>query len=155
MYSNIHGVTGALIVSGVAEATGGDPTAVALSVVAAFLSHDVLDRLGEKSYGNMATTLWWEGVPLLVFMILAYLSDQWWLYAIGFIAGTGMDLIDKKLGLAIMFRDRFSFGHYFRCHRRQPDINLTLGQTRFATIFATVLLIVVSVYLNGSFNDLP
>lgn len=145
MYTNIHATAGTLIVLATHAVTQNTETAIALGGALAFLSHDPIDRLGEKNYGSMEISLRWEGVALAVFAIVAYLSGQWPLFAVGWIAGNGMDLIDKKLGLAIAFPDKFKFGYFFKCHRRAPNIKLTLGQTKLAAVLASVAITTVTI----------
>lgn len=137
MYSNIHGVAGAAIVVGTYRLTGDTGAALAIGGWFAFLSHDPLDRLGEKSYGGMRKTVVFEAIPLAIFAYCAWLSGIPWLFAAGWIAGNGMDLIDKKLYLAMFFSKRFKVLDWFACHRRKPDIAFTYKQTVAATIAAS------------------
>lgn len=138
MYSNIHGTAGTLIVLGTYALTNDTVTSLALGGTLAFLSHDPLDRLGEKPYGDLKATLAWEVVPLAIFAYMAYLSGLWPLYAVGWVAGMGMDLVDKPAHLL------WNKGPYFKCHRRAPDINFTLAQTKLATILATLVIVGVT-----------
>ncbi len=144
MYSNVHGVVGTSLVLAAHQITGDTTAAIVWGGAAAFISHDVLDSLGEKSYGNLETSIRWELYPLWIFAMAAVWSGHWWLYAVGWIAGNGMDLIDKRMYLSIFWPDRFPFGKYFACHRRTPAIQFTLGQTRLATIVSTLAIVGVS-----------
>jgi len=145
MYSNVHGVAGTLIVLATHAITKDTSVAIALGGTLAFLSHDPLDRLGEKSYGSLATTIRWEGFSMWIFALAAYLSGQWPLFAVGWIAGNGMDIIDKKLYLSIALPSKFGPSWtLFPCHRRKPDVNLTLAQTRFATLLSSLVIAAVA-----------
>jgi hypothetical protein len=115
---------------------------VAVASVLAFLSHDPMDRLGEAPYGQSfppdRQTLIWEGVPLLTFIAAAVLAGSlWWVFAAGWIAGMGMDLIDKGR----WFIDKPVL---FACHRRQPDIRLTPWQTKALAVLAVLVVLVLT-----------
>jgi len=139
MYSNVHGVAGTLLVLGAAQVSPDPVIAMAAGGIAAFYSHDVLDRLGEKSYGDLKTTALWEGIPFALFACVAFLSGQWWLYAFGWVMGNLMDIIDKKLYLAIIWPSRFGPSwKLFPCHRRKPDIQFTLNQTKLISICSSI-----------------
>ncbi len=139
-YSNVHGVTGALIALGGYQA-GGDPGLLA-GLAAAFLSHDLLDRIGEKSYGDMRASFVWEFVPLMVFLAVVSVHPLGWVLGAGWIAGNMMDLIDKRLYLSVF--GLVEPGEFFPCHRRSPTVPLTQRQTKALTIIATIGLLVIS-----------
>ena len=145
MYGNVHGTVGAALVLATYAATGDTGTAIALGGTAAFLSHDPIDRLGEKGYGDIQTTIVHEVVPMILFAYMAHLSGMWWLYAVGFLMGNGMDIIDKKLYLSILFPSRFGPSWtFFACHRRRPNIQLTLRQTKLATYLSSLAIVVIT-----------
>lgn len=142
MYSNVHGTAGALLV--LAGCTVSDDPVIGATAggLAAFFSHDLLDRLGEKSYGPLKVALLWEGLPLLLFASVAYLSGSWWIYALGWVLGNLMDIIDKKLYLSILFPNKFGPSiSLFPCHDRRPDIDLTLDQTKSITIVSSMAIL--------------
>ena len=147
MYSNVHGTVGALIVLSVYAVTNDMTTAMVLGGATAFLSHDPLDRLGEKAYGDMNTTIAWEVVPLVLFSYMAFMSGLWPLYLTGWVAANGMDIIDKKGYLSILWREKFKSGHFFKCHRRQPDVQFTVKQTKLITILSSITLAVTTLFL--------
>ena len=145
MYSNVHGTIGTGLVLATYAATGDTGTAIALGGAAAFVSHDALDRLGEKSYGDLTETIMFEAVPLVVFAYMAHMSGMWWLYAVGWIAGNGMDLIDKKLYLSILWPSRFGPSNtFFPCHRRASNIQFTLRQTKLATYLSSIVVVAMT-----------
>lgn len=141
-YSNVHAVVGTGVVLAVHAITGDTTTAVVLGGAGAAVSHDALDRLGEASYGDKLTTIQWELYPLWIFAMVAYFSGNWELYAVGWIAGNLYDIVDKKLYLSILWPERFGPSWtFFRCHRRRPDIMLTLRQTKLLTIASSILIL--------------
>jgi hypothetical protein len=145
MYTSTHATAGTLIVLGTHAITKDTTTAIALGGALAFLSHDPIDRLGERGYGDMATSMRWEGITFWIFAMAAFWSGHWWLYAVGFLAGNGMDIWDKRFGLSIFQPQRFPAGRFFKCHRRKPNIQLTLGQTKLAALLSTVIIVAVSI----------
>lgn len=134
MYPNTHGVVGTLC----AIATYSITNDYFSSSFIAFISHDVMDRLGEKRF---QTLFYHEAVLFAIFCFLAWKSDQTILYAIGWIGGNLMDFIDKKFGLSIWNNAKYPYGQFFRCHRRKPSINLTSGQTILSGYLSIILLI--------------
>ena len=97
MYPNVHGIVGTIS----AIATYSITNDYYLSAIVAFASHDVMDRLGEKHYPSTKFLLLFEGSLFAIFCFLAWKSDQTILYAIGWLGGNLMDLIDKEFGLSI------------------------------------------------------
>lgn len=144
MYSSVHATAGTLIVLATYAVTNSTSSAMIIGGSVAFLAHDVLDRFGEKSYGDLQTSLIWEVVPLLLFAVMAYLSGLWQLYFVGWIAGNLMDIIDKKLYLAILFPKRVSFMYLFPCHRRTPNVQLTQRSTQLTAIAAACTLFLIT-----------
>ena len=141
MYSNVHGTIGTICVVGTYKLTNNLTLSYTLGVTLGILSHDLFDRLNEFPYGGLKKTLLWELIPFLIFVSLAFLSDNTILYLIGWVSGNLMDLIDKKGGLSILFPDKYPATYLFKCHRRIPDINFTLNQTKTATIICSALVI--------------
>jgi len=131
MYSAPHGALGAALALAAyyQSPPGLEAEAVAVGAVVAFFSHDLLDRIGERGYGSLKATALWEGIPLAA-AVWAASGPLWWVFAAGWIGGTFMDLVDKKLGLSVIWPARFPPTSLFACHRRSPDIHLTLVQTK-------------------------
>ena len=147
MYSNVHGTIGASIVLATYAVTNDPITAAALGGAGAFVSHDALDRLGEKSYGDLKTSIIYEAAPLALFAYMAHLSGMWELYAVGWIAGNGMDIIDKKLYLSILWPSRFGPSWTkFACHRRRPDIQFSLRTTKLATYLSSLVIVAMTLF---------
>ena len=136
MYPNVHGIVG----TACAVATYSITNDYFSSAFVAFLSHDVMDRLGEKRF---PTLLFHEAFLFAIFCFLAWKSDLTILYAIGWICGNLMDLIDKKFGLSILNNKKYPYGSFFPCHRRNPNINLNLKQTIAVGILATLILALI------------
>ena len=139
MYPNVHGVVGTIS----AIATYSITNDYFISGIVAFLSHDVMDRLGEKHYPSNKFLLIFEGSLFAIFCFLAWKSDKTILYAIGWLGGNLMDLIDKKGGLSIINNKKYPYGSFFKCHRRAPNFDFNLWQTILISILATVILIFI------------
>jgi len=136
MYPNVHGVVGTIS----AIATYKITNDYFISGIVAFLSHDVMDRLGEKHYPSTKFLLIFEGILFAIFCFLALKSDQTYLYVIGWLQGNMMDLIDKRMGLSIINPTKYPYLQLFPCHRRKTDYDFTLNQTLAVGILATFLL---------------
>ena len=137
MYPNVHGVVGTIS----AIATYKITNDYFISGLVAFLSHDLMDRLGEFNFKNV---LYFEAVLFAIFCFLAWRSDNTILYVIGWICGNLMDLIDKKFGLSIYDNVKHPYGQFFKCHRRKPNIDLNLWQTIAVGILSTLILVLIS-----------
>lgn len=144
MYGNVHGTIGAAIVVSTAIITKDVTITYLVGGMVAFLLHDTIDLLGEKSYGNTKTTIVYEAVPFSIFSIMAFLSGVWEMYFYGWFMGNLMDIIDKKLYLSIIFPSKYKSMHLFRCHRRAPKINFTRKQTINATILCSIVTIIMT-----------
>jgi len=136
MYPNVHGIVG----TACAVATYSITNDYFSSAFVAFLSHDVMDRLGESHYPKL---LYYEAVFFAIFCFVAWKSDQTLLYFIGWFGGNLMDFIDKKGGLSIYNNAKYPYGTFFPCHRRQPNFNLTALQTKIIAYLATLILITI------------
>jgi hypothetical protein len=149
MYSNVHGVIGAITVATTYVLTKNETIALTLGMAIAFLLHNPTDYLGEKGYGSMKITLIYEIVPYIIFWTCAYFSGIWYLYILGWIAGNGMDLWDKKLYLSVFLPKKFPVRKDFSCHRRSSDkiIQFTLQQTKDATIICSIVLIIFTYFI--------
>ena len=145
MYPNVHGVVGTIS----AIATYSITKDYFISGIVAFLSHDVMDRLGEKHYPSTKFLLIFEGILFSIFCFLAWQSDQTLLYAIGWISGNMMDLIDKRMGLSIINPTKYPYLQLFPCHRRKPDYDFNLWQTVAVGILATLILIFYETTINN------
>ena len=141
MYPNVHGVVG--IISAIA--TYSITNDYFISGIVAFLSHDVMDRLGEKHYPSNKFLLIFEGILFSIFCFLAWQSDQTYLYVIGWLQGNMMDLIDKRIGLSIINPTKYPYLQLFPCHRRKPNYDFTLNQTIAVGILATLILILIEI----------
>ena len=144
MYTNIHATVGTAIVLSTYAVTKSEPIAIALGGALAFLSHDPVDLLGEKNYGSKKNLILFELSALIIFVMAAFGSGKWMLFAAGWIGGNLMDLIDKKGGLSIINLNKYPYGTFFRCHRRKPKYNLTLKQTKLSTIASIIVIIILS-----------
>lgn len=140
MYPNVHGVVGTLCTLGVYGATKDQTLSLLFGGILAFISHDVMDRLGEKHYPSTKFLLLFEGSLFAIFCFMAWKSNLTILYAIGWIGGNLMDLIDKKFGLSIWNNAKYPYGQVFPCHRRAPNYQLNLWQTIAVGIIATLIL---------------
>ncbi len=142
MYSSVHGAAAAAIVVAGYDAAG--PLGAALALIPAIASHDLLDRFGEAGYGPLPVTLRWEAIPFAVFAAAAWVSGIWWVFAVGWVAGNLFDLIDKRAYAAIIWPGRVSMGYAFACHRRTPEMPLTLGKTKASAVIATAMVVIMA-----------
>lgn len=133
MYSAHHGLIGATVTVASTTLIAG-PAGLVLGLIAAFVLHDPTDRLGEGNYGNLNITLLLESFPFLLFLIVAYYYDCFWVALVGYIFGNGIDLIDKKLYLSVFMPSKYPATKHFRCHRRSPNVKLTKQQTILSII---------------------
>ena len=138
MLPNVHGITGTACTLSVYAITKDIATSVIVGGIIAFLSHDVMDRLGEMKYKNF---IYNEAVLFAIFCFIAWQSELTLLYAVGWIGGNTMDLIDKKMGLSVYDNKKYPFGTFFPCHRRTPNYFLTIKQTKAIGIITTLILI--------------
>lgn len=130
-----HAATGAAIV--VAGSTFG-PVGLVVGTALAFFSHWPLDLLGERPYKGWMVV---EGIALLFLLAIGYVGGFLLPVAIGMVAGLGMDLIDKKLGLTLFFPDKLKPTYYFHPLRFREYVKpLTEGQTFMSVFLFTVVL---------------
>ena len=148
MYTNFHAAIGTGIVMGTYALTKSETLAAIVGGGLAFASHDLVDRLGEKNYGGFKQFLKVESILFIIFITSAVTSGFWKLFAIGWLGGNMMDLIDKKGGLSMINREKFPFGKFFICHRRKPNINLTKKQTYAAAYISGAAVILMSIISN-------
>lgn len=141
MYPNTHGVVGTISAIGAYSITND----YFISAIVAFASHDLMDRLGEKHYPSTKFLLLFEGGLFAIFCFLAWKSNLTILYAIGWLGGNLMDLIDKKFGLSIWNNAKYPYGQVFPCHRRAPNFDFNLWQTIAVGIIATLILILIEI----------
>ena len=102
MYTNAHGSTGAIIYSACPNKIVGG--------FLAFISHFILDHLGEKGYGSQKLSMIIEGAFLTIFLTVACLSTDFSGFAIGWMLGNLPDIIDKG------FFTNMNATQYFSCH---------------------------------------
>lgn len=102
MYSSVHGVVGATIMLSAPNPIVGG--------VGAFLSHFVLDYIGESSIGDTKKSTAIESTLLLAFTIGALCIPSSWLAFIGWGLANAPDLIDKPNR---WFRGK---AEWFSCH---------------------------------------
>lgn len=144
MHSSVHGNVGVSIGKTVLAITGVSIFGVILGSFLAFLSHDPVDRLGEKGYPSMKITLLYEVIPFLITMLLGFYDGNFWLYLLWYTSGNVMDLIDKKLYLSVFFPKKFPATYHFKCHRRRPNIQLNLKQTKIAMYISVLTIIIIN-----------
>lgn len=138
MYPNVHGITGTICTLATYSITKDVTISIIFGGILAFLSHDLLDRLGETRHKYL---LYYEAVFFAIFCFLAWKSNLTILYFIGWFCGNLMDFIDKKGGLSIYNLKKYPYGSFFRCHRRKPNFNLNAQQTILISILATLILV--------------
>jgi hypothetical protein len=107
MYSHVHGVVGAITYTTTYAITGSH----VISGLTAFISHFLMDYLGESGYGSDRFFLQLELSHLVAFGVLGFMSGYFWLYFLGWFWGNLPDLIDKRLFLFYKGQKQ-----YFSCH---------------------------------------
>ncbi len=132
MYASQHGAVGASIVVAAAHVS---PDAALVAAVPAFVSHWFVDWVGEAGFPSKTRMLIWEVIPAFSFALAAWFSGVWWLFALGWLAGNMMDIIDKRFYLAPLLG--WKFGMLF--HRGNPPrFHLTLPQTKATAVIAAL-----------------
>jgi len=120
------------------------PVGAVVASLAAFASHDVLDRIGEASYGGLRAALAWEAPAALATIAGALLSGLWGVFLLGWVAGNLMDLIDKRFGASIIAPDVYPARKTFACHRRPPNVTISRRATKAAAILSAVAILVMA-----------
>ena len=103
MYSHVHGVVGTVVYTSsvaIGNAVGASILGHAVGLFAAYVSHFVLDYLGETGYGDNKISAMIELPHLLTFGTLGFISGHFWLFFLGWLMGNLPDLIDKPLRLS-------------------------------------------------------
>lgn len=102
MYTSFHSVVGGTIML-----VAPDPVSGAIG---AFLSHFLMDYIGEAGYGSEERTAAFEIPLLMVYAISALLLDSFWLLMLAMVMSNLPDIIDKPR--------RIIFGkpEWFSCH---------------------------------------
>jgi hypothetical protein len=144
MYASTHAAVGTAIVGGGYLLAGPGGALVASGFAVA--SHLFVDQLNEKPYGDKTVSVVWEAIPLCIFAACAYLSGVPWVFAFGWIAGNLMDIIDKKLYLA-MFFDSVKPWNIF--HKWKPAIDLDLPTTQLYAFMSCVMYVLIALVLGG------
>lgn len=141
MYANVHGVVGALIAATTYSLTGDSSLGLALGLALAFGSHFILDMLGEYGY-SLKKILFTELYSLLLFFLCIYKSDLFWVFSFGFVAGNGMDLLDKKFYLAMLMPDKFENTWMFH---REDQVRYAFNntQTMIAMFICNIVMILI------------
>ncbi len=147
MYSAFHGSVGVVLVSATYLVTKSEVLAFTLGGFLAFLSHDLIDRLGECSLGKGKTMITHEVIPYLIMIGSGLYINYFWLFFVGYICANGMDLIDKKMYLSVLFPKKHKASFWFKCHRRKPNIDLTYNQTKNAAWISCILIILTSIVI--------
>jgi hypothetical protein len=138
MYSIPHAATGLLITTTVYALTQNETLAFAIGIPLAVFSHYFLDFLFEKGMSKNEVLIF-EGIPTIIYVVLAICSGHFWLMICSLIAGNFLDWIDKKLYLTVFFPKKFKPTFYF--HKHKKGIKFTLNQTKLAGIISTIVII--------------
>jgi len=138
MYSNPHATTGLAITTATYVITQDESLAFAIGIPLAIASHYFLDYLIESHLSKKEIILY-DIVPSLIYFVLALLSGHFWLMMASWVAGTLLDLIDKKLGLTVLFPKKFKTLRFL--HNQKNGIRFTLKQTKIASVVSTIITI--------------
>jgi len=151
MYSHVHGVVGAVTYTAavtVGNAIGAPILGHAVGFFLGYVSHFLMDYLGEHGYGDNKISSLIEFPHLITFGTLGFLSGHFWLYFIGWVAGNLPDLIDKPLRLTGLVPQEWHSCHngpgLFQWKGKKLGYpvrwRLTRDETIVAGILATMLL---------------
>ncbi|MBV7408779.1 hypothetical protein [Maritimibacter sp. DP1N21-5] len=148
MYTAAHGTFGAIITVAAWSVAG--PAGVVGALPLAFLSHHVLDRFWEHPYGRFLSRqhILWDGVPILMFALAAFLSGIPWVMVSGWIAGNAMDIWDKGRSW-IRYGSPFADPGFWHRHN-PPKWSMSDGQTKAVAVLAGALPFVILLVLQGA-----
>ena len=138
MHSIPHAATGLVIKTTVYALTKSEVLAFTIGTPLAVASHYFLDFLFEKGMDRNELLIF-EGMPSIMYILLAICSGHFWLMICGLVEGNLLDWIDKKLYLTVYFPKKFKPTFYF--HKHKKGIRLTLKQTKLAGIISTIIII--------------
>lgn len=148
MYSSSHAAVGTALVLG-GYSLGGEGGAIIGSLLA-ITSHLFVDKINEKPYGDLTSSVVWEAIPMIIFAACAFISGMPWLFLVGWVSGNLMDIIDKKLYLA-MFFDKIKPWNFF--HRSKPSIKLDLETTKLYAGMSCMAYVVMAMLVgSGTWN---
>ena len=103
MYSHVHGVVGAVVMTAavaIGNAIGAPTSGYVAGLFLGYVSHFLMDYLGETGYGDNKISAMIEVPHLITFGTLGFISGHFWLYFLGWVMGNLPDLIDKPLRLS-------------------------------------------------------
>ncbi|MGY6647657.1 hypothetical protein [Wenyingzhuangia sp. IMCC45574] len=142
MHCNTHGTIGIAILTTTYLITKNEKRTYWIGGILAFGSHYLLDYIGEASYKSMLEMLSIETSIFIVAMLLMCFNGfkALKLAFFGFFMANLMDVIDKKLYLAILFPKQFDFTYYFHT-RNPPLVNISYETTIGAAICSVILVI--------------
>lgn len=103
---------------------------LALGVPLAIASHFILDFIDEGGL-TAKDRIYFDLCPNLICYFLALLTGHTWLFIIGSVSGNLLDLIDKKLYLAIFYPRKFTATKYFHFQKQllfpSPTLTKVIG----------------------------
>jgi hypothetical protein len=116
MHMNAHSAAGASIALAIHQYVP-VPEAVFAAAPLAVLSHCLMDKMGEPSWGRTEHTLF-DGAFMAVFMAIAVAAgpDLWWVIALGWFFGNLPDIWDKRGYLSILNHERWPARRDWFCH---------------------------------------
>lgn len=148
MHCNTHGTAGIAILITTYLLTKNVKKTYIIGGIIAFASHYILDFIGESGYRSMQELLSIETFVFMVPMVIMYFAGIKFLKIsfFGFFMANLMDVIDKKMYLAILFPKRYSFTYYFHS-KKQVLFNISYQATIGAAVFSMILVITCLLYL--------
>ena len=116
----------------------------------AFLSHFLLDYLGESSYKDLKEAAIVEGCLLMVFVSASIASSYGWLMMLGWFMSNLPDLIDKPLRIFL------GLPEWFSCHNGKGLFQISGKKLGYPTIvrlgyWETILINVASTIILALF----
>lgn len=127
MLSTPHTLTGIAIVATVANPILGIGLAIGSHFILDFINESGLSRKDQTHY-DMNFSIMGYLISILLFIIdsrdpgYLFLESRSYYFILGSICGNLLDLIDKKLYLAIFFPERYKPTYYFHL-RKKPLLN--------------------------------
>jgi len=147
MHCNTHGTAGIAIVMATYFITKNVRKTYLIGGIVAFASHYALDYIGEFSYRSMQEMLTIEtSIFVLSMLMMSFAGIKFLkLSFFGFFMANLMDVIDKKMYLAILFPKHYKFTYYFHS-QNMVLFKLSYQETIGATIFSVFLLSITFFY---------
>ena len=141
MHASTHGAVGIAIITTIYIITKSERKTFIIGGTLAFISHYLLDFIGESPYKSMQEMLLIEVALYLWSLILMFfLGIKYLKFAVfGHFMANLMDYVDKKMYLSIFLPKEYPFTYYFHS-KNQVLIPISYQVTIIAAIFSGLLI---------------